>query len=843
MTIKNEEALKERANNLDDTGLNGFKLVLVNLYPDENPIEAHLEIYFHNKNEIDNILADTQDPKLIFPISGGHRITGGPGVDQVKVISIDSSTGDNSLVLTVTPIGDYSTYSLGINYQNMDPIFSEIDFKFRPGCFKLCGPDWKTATEPKEDPAIDYLAKDYDSFRHTLISAMMERVPGWQATSEADLDQVLINLFSAAGDELSDYQDRVMNEAYLGTSRKRVSLARHARLMDYHIHQGNQAGTWLSLKAKSEHTITEDLIVWTENDSSGPSSVIFMSRRRKDDDPHQIDPLSIHPLLNEIGLYTWQDSIPALASGCTSAELVLLRKLPEGGYEAITDQGSAVAVQNLIRSGEIKYLLIQEWLNPVTGKESGRDPTKRQLLRLLPEEGAEADFDPVTATMPGDSSTAQWFIRVRWEEKDKLKRNYCFTVDCDDGKVEEVSLFHGNLVEVCHGHPNNIVFQEPGAILIGENEFYYAKPDKWGTICKLPEGPLAYKATLPGGEVLPESTLEVAVEAPVGVKDQWKEVISLIHSDENDDHFIVETDEEGKSIIRFGNGINGKVLPQGAKVHCKYQVGRGLDGNIGADKLTGFDTISCPEIDNCWNPFDIVNGRAPEPVDEIIRRVPEAYRLRQLRAVTLKDYEKRAEELAEVSRSAARYAWTGSWRTVQIAIDPVGTTELTDELREKIASHLNAVRLIGEDLEIRPPRLVPLAICVALCIHSEYWPEDIEYILEQEFSDGFTPGGRKGFFYPDQWTFGQELRASQIIGRAQSVKGVDHVKGVSMKRWNEVTPGAYKPAKDGYRCHATVEPGMNTIIEVGVNEIVQVQNNPDHMEKGFIFFDVKGGRR
>ena len=70
--------------------------------------------------------------------------------------------------------------------------------------------------------------------------------PDWEPTSEADLDQVLLDLFAAAADELSDYQDRVMNEAYVTTARKRVSIARHARLMDYHIHQGNQASTWMA---------------------------------------------------------------------------------------------------------------------------------------------------------------------------------------------------------------------------------------------------------------------------------------------------------------------------------------------------------------------------------------------------------------------------------------------------------------------------------------------------------------------------------------------------------------------------------------------------------------------
>jgi hypothetical protein len=80
----------------------------------------------------------------------------------------------------------------------------------------------------------------------------MSHLPGWNSTSEADLDQVLLELFSVAADELSDYQDRVMNEAYLVTSKKRVSLARHARLMNYFIHQGNQAQTIVALNVNQE---------------------------------------------------------------------------------------------------------------------------------------------------------------------------------------------------------------------------------------------------------------------------------------------------------------------------------------------------------------------------------------------------------------------------------------------------------------------------------------------------------------------------------------------------------------------------------------------------------------
>ena len=806
MAIKNQEALNERANNLEARGLNGFRQVLVTLHPDPNPTEAHLQVYFHNSIGLADILADPSDPKLIFPITGGYRVPAGPGTDQVKVISVSGNPSENYLILTVTPIGDYSTYKLNANYYQdsttlFDPIFNEIDFKFRPGCFSIdCAPDWTPASKPGEDPTIDYLAKDYDSFRHTMIAAMMERVPNWEATSEADLDQVLIDLFSAAADELSDYQDRVMNEAYLGTARKRVSLARHARLMDYHIHQGNQASTWLALNLidGEDLDLPAGFLIWTGDEFDDESSIVFMTRKQQ----------YMSYSLNQMGLYTWSDTIIALAAGSTTADL----KLISGG------ETEADTIRDLIHDGVITHLLIQERLNPATGGEAGRDPSKRQLLELLSgEQGAETVQDPLTE---------EWFVRVRWAEKDKLKTNYCFTVDCPDGKVEDVSFFNGNLVEIYHGLPVSSVFKAPGALLSGSQESYYEITERWGTICRLPEGRLSYKNTAPGGEVPPESTLEVEVESPGGGTVRWEEVSSLAHSDEDDNHFIVETDEMGNSLIRFGDGVNGRELPDGAKVYCTYQIGEGRDGNIGADILVSFNENSFPEIDSCWNPFDVTNGRDPEPVEEIIRRVPEAYLYRQLRAVTLQDYIDRAEELAEVSKASARYAWTGSWRTVQITIDPVGTETLDVKLLKKLARHLDAVRLIGEDLEIRPPRFVPLEIHVSICVLPDYWPEDVKLVLEQEFSDGFTTDGRLAFFNPDLWTFGQPLRESQIIGRVQSVKGVDYVRSVTMKRWNEATPGT-----DG-------------IIEVRPNEIIHVKNDPDYMERGFIFFDdVKGGRQ
>ncbi len=817
---------------------NGIKSVEVNLFG----AVAELTVQFFNRNSLQEIFDDydaavnPKPAKLIFPITGGHRLPGGPAAGQVQVTQINADIANARLTLTVEPIGDYSTYRLGVDliaYPNFDPVFAEIPFKFRPGCFNTnCAPEWEPGEQRKPAPVIDYLAKDYDSFRHTMMAAMMERVPGWDASSEADLDQVLIDLFSAAADELSDYQDRVMNEAYLSTARKRVSLARHARLMDYHIHQGNQASAWVALEFTMAPAPVANQRLWLKSkykfwaggdDVDDPSSVVFIAR----------DEQFVHPLANRFGLYTWSDTAPALEAGSTSADLSIM------GTPA--DQATAERIRDLVRDRTLARLLIQERLNPATGTVNGRDPNKRQLLNLIPgatgAQAAAAVFDPLTG---------EWLVRVHWREEDRLQSNYCFTVECPQ-RVENVSLFHGNLVRVFHGRPTDspIVFKEPDAVLAPANEFHYELTN-WGTVCRLPktQSPLAYRSTPPGGDIPPLSTLSVTV-APGGA-DPWDEVPSLIHSDasdENGDHFVVETDETGLSLIRFGNGTNGMKLPEGAVVSCDFQFGDGLDGNIGLDKLVNFDENAQPLISqvgagskaelpagqatviNSWNPFDVVDGRAPEPAAEIIRRVPEAYRARQLRAVTLHDYVNRAQEVAGVSRAAASYAWTGSWRTVRLTIDPAGTTILGDDLRRDVARYLEAVRLIGEDLEIRPPLFVPLEIRVAVCAASDYWPEDLRFILEQEFSSGFTPDGRMGFFHPDLWTFGQPLHASQISGRIQQVEGVEHVISITLKRWNETTPPAQK------------------IVLTRHNEIIEVVGDPDHLELGFIFFDVRGGRK
>jgi hypothetical protein len=798
MAISDPIALAARARNLG--ALNGMRMVLVTL---TGPASARLDVYFYNTNHLAAIRTDPRHPWELFPLSGGHRVRAGALTGMLRASAIAAGPTADSLSVTVTPIGDYSTYTLELRFDNkIDPVFSEIPFKFRPGCFSIdCAPEWPVPPPPSPDPAIDYLAKDYDSFRHVLITAMQQRVAGWTPTSEADLGVVLVDLLAAAGDELSDYQDRVMNEAYLTSARKRVSLARHARLMDYHIYEGNQASTLVALEVRVGTTSIDAGVAFRAGEPGDPDAEVFLTPVPASGPARYL----VDARLDAPDLYTWSDTRPALGAGDTSADL------------AMDDQATATAVRELVRTGQVTRLLVQEHLNPLTGSTVDVDPTHRQVLRLRAgDEHSQVLQDPLTL---------KWMVRVRWDDQDALRRDYCFTLTrASDGvRVPQVSRFHGNLVPVVQGRGRRVTFKPPGARLLSADERHY-QPTRWGTLCALPDDlPLLYRKTAPRGETPARSTLQVVVSA--SGESEWTEVSSLVHSDDESRHFAVETDELRRSVLRFGNGTNGARLPEDAEVRCWFQSGLGRDGNLGVDMLTGFDALAAPGVIRAWNPFDIVDGADRESPEQLVRAAPEAFRARQLRAVTLADYVARAEELPGVARASACYLWTGSWRTVRVTIDPAGTEVLTPELRQRVAGWLEAVRLLGEDLEIRPPRFVPLVVRISLCASPDTWPEDLRFVLAQEFSTGFTPDGRMGFFHPDAWSFGQALRVSQIEGRLQGIPGVEHVIRIDLSRFDAPTPGH---ARD---------------LEVGPSEIIQVHDDPDHMELGSIDFDIQGGRR
>lgn len=160
----------------------------------------------------------------------------------------------------VTDAGPYEghTYRLtlrdadGNPLPGFDPRLSSIDFIFNQTIGSEVDFQKPQASVESIFPApdINYLAKDYASFRRLLLDRMSLTVPGWQETHAADVGMAVLEVLAYAGDRLSYQQDAIATEGYLGTARQRQSVRRHARLVDYQLHEGCNAKAFLHLQVE-----------------------------------------------------------------------------------------------------------------------------------------------------------------------------------------------------------------------------------------------------------------------------------------------------------------------------------------------------------------------------------------------------------------------------------------------------------------------------------------------------------------------------------------------------------------------------------------------------------------
>nr|MDQ3743674.1 putative baseplate assembly protein [Acidobacteriota bacterium] len=244
------------------SGLNGidFLEVLDSDAPSAGERQRVLFVHFlkdltPNKLTADNVL-----------IEGGERIR------DIKALPADTKVGPDPNVLTVVvdKPGDFSIYTLrlvqdvhhaqgggGQPPAGFDPVLSAVAFSFKVECPSDfdCRPQRACPPDPAEEPEIDYLAKDYNSFRQLMLDRLSVLMPQWQERNAADLGVALVELLAYVGDHLSYQQDVISTEAYLDTARLRASARRHALLVDYFMHDGCNARAWVQVQVNSDNVL------------------------------------------------------------------------------------------------------------------------------------------------------------------------------------------------------------------------------------------------------------------------------------------------------------------------------------------------------------------------------------------------------------------------------------------------------------------------------------------------------------------------------------------------------------------------------------------------------------
>jgi hypothetical protein len=672
----------------------------------------------------------------------------------------------------------------------------------------------RPAQPPPPEPLIDYTAKDYASFRQALIDLIPQLAPGWAERHEADVGIALLELLSYVGDQLSYYQDAVANEAFLETARQRVSVRRHANLIDYRMHSGASARAFVHFRVGSPGgTLPRGTKVLSSIEAPLGSTVL--SRDDAVIPKHLVDQAlnaaalvfetiadgRLHPVLNEIPLRPWDEGQEYLPCGATFAALA-----GDLTFDPDVDETESWR----LKPGD--FLLLEGAPEPQATQWDDTG-TFCQVVRLTEVQTGRAECDS------GDVSQA--FTWVAWDEVDALESSLRLSATAPNGTEPSAGVARGNLVLADHGHT------------LAGPEWHPSDPSEPGVLggdrayrLRLQEGPLAFRLPLKTGasarlllsETDPREAraqVSLTVGDRAGVFEGWDPAPDLIGSGAASMDFVVETEDDGRASIRFGDGEFGAALQEGSRVGVTYRVGAGKRGNVGAEGLAHIvapDSGTLRYVRRVRNPLPAWGGADPEPAQRAKELAPVAFHTGQLRAVTAEDYVLRAEEHPEVYRARASLRWTGSWRTVFITIDPRGRRELTAELRQRVRDWVARGALAGYDLEIRPPLYVPVEIDIEVRVDPEYHRSDVERALRAALDDRLRTDGSTGFFYSDNFTFDQPLYLSHLYGEIEAVEGVGSAIVTRFKRLletqaNELEQG-YIPVEPLEIIRMDNDPGM-----------------------------------
>ena len=819
-----------------------------------------LTVYFLGKAPV------SLDPSNLL-IEGGRRILD-IKVTEVKVTRTDMAELDDFMEVMTDKAGDFSAYTLRVvmrdeqgdlqPHPSFDPCYDRVEFSFKVDCPSDldCKQPLVCPPEPRDEPAINYLAKDYASFQQLILDRLAVVMPEWQERHVPDLGIALVEVLAYVGDHLSYYQDAVATEAYLDTARQRISVRRHTRLVDYVLHEGCNARTWVCIETDSMVKLDpRDIYFITQLEHVG--RVVKEEELRRLPlggyeifEPMAATEITLYPGQHEIHLYTWGDKECCLPRGARSATLIgHWIEEPRPNKPPACEPGkvpSADTVANLaappanpdlhLKPGDV--LILEEIIGPKTGNPADADPKRRHAVRLT---DIQQGHDPLS---PGLALT-----EITWAEEDALPFPLCLSALGPPPKcevIENISVARSNLILVDHGQR---MTEDLPPVLVkdtieicdctGNVAETVIVPERYRPVLK--EGPLIFSEPLAPDisasrmlmqdvrQALPHVNLTGTVPnaAPV----VWSAQRDLLSSHNPDRHFVVEMDNDRRAHLRFGDDELGQRPDAGTAFRAVYRVGNGPSGNVGAGAIAHLVTrlLSLSGgIISIRNPLPACGGTAPEPMAEAKLFAPHAFRQRLERAITPEDYAAIVlrEFSTRVQRAAATLRWNGSWYEMLVAVDPLGQEEADPALLEEVTGRLHRYRRIGHNLVVKSARRVPLDIELIVCVLASYLRGHVKAALLDVFSNRRLTDGRLGIFHPDHVTFGDDIYLSALVAAAQAVPGVESVKVTKLQR-------LYEPA------NGEIENG---VLPLGPLEIARLDNDPSFPENGRLRLDVRGGR-
>ncbi len=790
----------------------------------------------------------------ITPEGVGITISGGTRIVGIKPTAAVLETAQRLRVEVDVP-GDFSPYVIALpEHPDLDPVRRSARFSFMATCPTDvdCRPIDTCPPPELVEPLLDYLAKDYASFRRLLVDLLPTLNPDWTERNPSDLGMALLELLAYEGDRLSYFQDAVANEAYLDTLRTRISARRHARLVDYRMHDGRNAWAPVHVEVSiaAPVVLARGTALFTkllaplpgQTALPGPTmpagSITVEGLARNPDlapvvafeTAHDV---TLHRDNNELRIHAWGDEECCLAPGVDGGLRLLGAGRPDHGARAAYWRPATTSSsrRSSARAAARDPMRIRSTGSSSASKRSPSSPTR--CTRAPSSATCSRSAAPASRPLP--------LMRIRWRRADALRFPLCISARLDDDTlVRNVSVARGNIVLADHGLTFEETFSPDALTVDGRlqlNRAPLTMEARPAQVSYDANGRLLTDRTELAADVREvQPAVALLVTTPVDV-DPWEAVPGLLESSPADRHFVAEVDDDGRAILRFGDGEYGARLSDVVSMHAVYRVGNGRVGNVGAEAIAhAAPLLAAPWIVRLRNPLAARAGADPETIEEVRQLAPQAFHSELFRAVTEADWAEAAERLADVQGAVATYRWTGSWYTIFVAVDPVdradlvdlpnGRTRLQPAFEKRVRAFLNRFRLAGYDIELRPPRFVPLDIELEVCAAPGHFRTDVAEAVRRALSAYVLRDGTRGFFHPSNFTFAQPLYLSRLYAAVERVEGVESAVVRRFQRYGQAAAGE-------------LERG---VLPIAPWEIVRLDNDPSFVEHGVLTVIGKGGK-
>jgi hypothetical protein len=820
-----------RAKVLASTAVNGIDFVEV-----ANAAQTLLRVHFLNAVTV--TLSATQGP----------TITGGETIASVDVLPIPPTAwgwdeGHLTLTLAVEAPGDFSNYTLTIFASGLDPFFDWIQFSFKAGCPSDldCAPTTPLCPPVLGDPPpIEYLAKDFLSFRQALLDFSTLRYPAWQERSEADFGMMFLEALSAVADDLSYTQDRIAAEATLMTATQRRSVIRHARLVDYEATPPVSASTWLQFEvAQGQTNIPHGLAATAPSPDGTPVTFETGAGIRDQSVPPPASNLWNRTADTPIAGYWFDESTACLPAGATSMWV--------GGSGWGFQPGQMLLIETAGENpGDPP---IRQIVHLLAAADPGGPPIKETCddVFTLPVSAGGPPFLTCQASPPGATEAPAAVTRIAWRASDALTTARDLSQTVVIGNIANATQGRTSSELFLIGPPPAGVAQPPPSAI----ERIGAQPLISPGVCGAPpairlhtlaNAPLAWlpqPALDPSGEPMPEIVLQETTSG-----DNWSWVRSLLLAEQFDPSFTIDpvayaaiaTNSDGSvqsdyssdqgDTIRFGDSVFGANPDDGMAFAVTYRFGAGAAGNVAADAVSQLDASAAGKFFAVDNPLPAAGGGDAQTLQSVQRLAPQKFRAPpQPRAVLIADYATAAQTLPWVKRAGAQMRWTGSWLTTFTTPEPVASEQIALDERTQLINLLNRYRMAGTESYVPDPDFISIDLIVELCAQPNAFAAQVKQAVTAVLSP-VGPGAANAFFAVSNFVFGQPLQRSALEAAIQAVPGVAGVTCIEYRLRDQTLD--FLP--------------MGDIVTVGPSQIIRCDNDPSRPNNGALAVVVEGGR-